>query len=177
MWAEKFFVHGCIAYLLYLQQATAVSLSDKQDTQMADASVIEGNILMAHEHLPHDTLSTKDALRVPVEPATLFVGRAKGRWSVINPPSLRSTKALCTPTKANRASTMTRSVALCVPGTELTKRLAHKHRPFGCRSTRTNGWLAALASPKGAPDPQKSNTTNLIWSKISGPLLRYTPRK
>ena len=123
MWAEKFFVHGCIAYLLYLQQATAVSSSDKQDTQMGDASAIEGNI-MGHEHLLHDTLSTKDALRVPVEPVTLFVGRAKSRWSVINPPSLRSTKALCTPTKADRASTMTRSVVPCVLGPESIRRLA-----------------------------------------------------
>ena len=82
MWAEKFFVHGCIAYLLYLQQATAVSSSDKQDTQMGDASAIEGNI-MGHEHLLHDTLSTEDALRVPVEPATLFVGRAKRLGGIV----------------------------------------------------------------------------------------------
>ena len=97
MWAEKFIVHGCTAYLLYLQQATAVS-PDKQDTLMADASVIDGNILMAHENLLHNTSSTR-AVLPPVEPATLFVGRAISRWSVINPPSLRSTKAPCTPTK------------------------------------------------------------------------------
>ena len=63
MWAEKFFVHGCIAYLLYHQQATGsgtvVSSSEKQDTQMAGASVIEGNILMGHEHLLHDTYLRK----------------------------------------------------------------------------------------------------------------------
>ena len=139
MWAEKFFVHGCIAYLLYLQQATAVPSSDKQDTQMEGASVIEGNILMGHEHLLHDLPSAQDVLRVSVEPATLFVGRAKSRWSVINPPSLRSTKAVCTPTKANRASTMTRSVVPCVPGPEfVTVPRTSKLRSLGCRSTRAN---------------------------------------
>ena len=134
MWGEKFFVHGCIAYLLYLQQATAVPSSDKQDIQMADA--IESNILMAHEHRPHDTPPTQDALRAPVEPATLFVGRVISRWSVINPPALRSTKAPCTPAKANRASTL-RSVP-CASGPEpVTVLLTARHRSRGYRRSRT----------------------------------------
>ena len=57
---------------------------------------------------------------------------------------------------------MTQSVVPCVPGPESIRRLAPKHRPFGCRSTRTNGWLATQASPKDAPDPQKTNTTNSV---------------
>ena len=39
-WAEKFFVHGCIAYLLYLQQALAADSSDKQDLQMSNAAAM-----------------------------------------------------------------------------------------------------------------------------------------
>ena len=75
---------------------------------------------------------------------------------------MRSTKALCTSTNANRASTTTRSVVPCVPGPESVRILAPKHRPFGCRNTRTNGWLATQASSKGAPDPQKANITNPV---------------
>ena len=96
VWAEKFFVHGCIAYLLYLQQALAADSSDKQDLQMSDAAAIEVNILMAHENLLHNTPPTQAALKATesVEPATIYVGRTKSRWSVINPPPLRSNKAL-----------------------------------------------------------------------------------
>ena len=79
MWAEKFFVHGCIAYLLYLEHVLAVSSLDKQDIQMTDASAIEGNILKVHENLLHDTPPTQAALRASVEPATLYVGRTKSR--------------------------------------------------------------------------------------------------
>ena len=162
MWGEKFFVHGCIAYLLYLQQATAVPSSDKQDIQVSAAPVIENNVLMAHEHLPHDTSPTQDALRAPVEPATLFVGRAKSRRSVINPPSLRSTKAPFTHTKAKRASTTTRSEP-CAPGPEpVTVLRTSKHRPLGCRRTITNGWLATRASSKGGPVPQEASAIDPV---------------
>ena len=117
---------------------------------------------MAHEHQPHDTPPTQDALRAPVEPATLFVGRVKSRWSVINPPSLRSTEAPCTHTKANRASTTTRSEP-CVPGPEpVTVLRTSKHRPLGCRRTRTNGWLATRASSKGGPVHQEASATDPV---------------
>ena len=126
------------------------------------ADDIESNILMAHEHQPHDTPPTQDALRAPVEPATLFVGRVKSRWSVINPPSLRSTEAPWTHTKANRASTTTRSDP-CVPGPEpVTVLRTSEHRPLGCRRTRTNGWLATLASSKGGPVHQEASATNPV---------------
>ena len=101
VWAEKFFVHDCIAYLLYLQQALAADPSDKQDFQMSNAAAIEGNILMAHENLLHNIPPTQAALKATesLEPATRYVGRAKCRWSVINPPLLRSNKAPCTQIK------------------------------------------------------------------------------
>ena len=154
MWAEKFFVHGCVAYLLYLQHA--MSSPVEQDAQVADALVIS----MTQDHLLHDIRPPQDTARVPVESATLFVGRAKCRWSIISPPSLRSSKAPHTPTKAIKASTTTRSIP-CALGPESVTVLRTTNRPLGCR-TSTNGWLATQASPKGAPDPQKTSTTNPV---------------
>ena len=169
MWAEKFFVHGCVTYLLYLQHA--MSSPVEQDTQVADAFVIEGSISMTQEHLLHDIRPPKDTARVPVEPATLFVGRAKCRWSIISPPSLRSSKAPHTPTKAIKAFTTTRSIP-CAFGPESVTVLRATNRPLGCRRTSTNGWLATRASSKDGPVPQKAGATGLV-----GPLLRYTPHK
>ena len=128
-----------------------------------DLAAIEiENILMAHEHQPHDTPPTQVALRAPVEPATLFVGRVKSRWSVINPPSLRSSKAPFTSTKANRASTTLRSVP-CAPGPgPVTVLRTSKHRPLGCRRTRTKRWLAMQASLQGGPVPQEASATNSV---------------
>ena len=137
-------------------------------TAAQEPSAIEDNILMAQGSLLHDLPSTQDVLRVPVEPATLFVGRDKSRWSVINPPI----KAPCTPTKTYRASTTTRSV----PGPESVRRFDPKHRPLGCRRTRSNGWLATHASSKGEPQSLR-RLAPLIRPEISGPLLRYAPRK
>ena len=161
VWAEKFFVHGCIAYLLYLQQALAADSSDKQDLQMSNAAAIEGNILMAHENLLHNIPPTQAALKATesVEPATRYVGRAKCRWSVINPPLLRSNKAPCTPNKAtNKVNAATRPVKPCAPGPESVAALrAPKHRPHGVRTTKTDDWFAMQTSSKGALVPQKAS--------------------
>ena len=182
MWGEKFFVHGCIAYLLYLQQATAVPSLDKQDIQMAD--VIESDIFIAHEHQQHDTPPTQDGPRAPVEPATLFVGRVKSRWSVINPPSLRSTKAPCTPAKANIASTTLRSVP-CAPGPKpVTVLRTSRHRPRGYCRSRTNDWFAMQTSSKGGPVPRKASAmdpvrivravTEIYASQVTAARVRVT---
>ena len=131
-------------------------------TAAQDASAIEGIILKAQENLLHNTPPTLGALRASAEPATLYVGRSKSRWSVINPPSLRTIKAPCTPNKATKASTTIRSVVLCTPVPESVRRIASKRRLFGCSSTRTNGWLATQASQKGAPVHQETSTTNPV---------------
>ena len=128
---------------------------------LADASVIE-SILVAHEHQPHDTPPTQDGLRAPVEPATLFVGRVKSRWSVISPPSLRSIKAPFTPTKANRASITTRSEPCALGPEPVTVLRTSKHRSLGCRRTRTNGWLATRASSKGGPVSQEASAIDPV---------------
>ena len=162
-WAEKFFVYGCIAYLLYLQQALAADSSDKQGLQMSDAAAIEGSILMAHENLLHNTPPTQAALKATesVEPATLYVGRTKCRWSVINPPPLRPNKTPCTQNKAtNKAIAAARSVEPCTPRPKPVAVLrTSKHRPHRCRSTKTYRWLATQTNPKGVQAPKKMNMT------------------
>ena len=118
---------------------------------------------MAHENLLHNTPPTQAALKATesVKPATLYVGRTKSRWSVINPPPLRSNKAPHTPTKAIKASTTTRSI-LCALVPESVTVLRTTNRPLGCRRTRTNGWLATCASSKDGPVPQKAGATGTV---------------
>ena len=97
------------------------------------------------------------------------MGRTKSRWRVINPPPLRPNKAPCIPNKAtNEAIAATRSVEPCTPRPEPVAVLrTSKHRPHGCRSTKTYRWLATQTNPKGAQAPKKTNMTRLARKALA----------